>query len=272
MSKIFICADIEGTANILSPPELRRSEPLYHGYFARQMTREVAAACRGAKEAGAARILIKDSHGGGDNLLPEELPKDTELIRGWGIHPFHMMFGLEADFDGVFLTGCHSAGGTDSSPLSHTNNSKNSWVKINGEIVGEAYINSLTAAYVGVPTLLVTGDAGICEFMKKKIPSAETVATTTYTGNASCSRHPHEVAETIREAAQRAMVIPKEQCFPKVPEVFQTEICFVSHLRARGASFYPGAHQSGSHSVAFTHRDWYEVLRFFFFVLGDNLV
>ena len=78
-----------------------------------------------------------------------------------------MMFGIEADFDGVFLTGCHSAGGTDSSPLAHTNNSK-LLGENQREIAGEAYINSLTAAYVGVPTLLITGDAGICKFMKEK--------------------------------------------------------------------------------------------------------
>lgn len=272
MSKIFICADIEGTTNIQNPLEIRKTEPLHYGYFAKQMTREIAAACCGAKEAGVGRILIKDSHSGGDNILPEELPEDTELIRGWGLHPYHMMFGIEPDFDGVFLTGCHSAGGTDTSPLSHTNNSKNNWVKINGEIVGEAYINSLTAAYIGVPTILITGDEGICQFMKRKIPKAEIVATTTYKGNASRSRHPHAVIEEIREAAKRAMVIPKELCFPKMPDVFQVEICFSNHLRARGASFYPGAVQIESHQVAFRHRDWYEVLRFFFFVLSDNLV
>lgn len=272
MSKIFICADIEGTANIQNPLELKKSEPLYHGYFAEQMTREITAACCGAKEAGAERIIIKDSHGAGNNILPDQLPEDTELIRGWGLHPYHMMFGIEPDFDGVFLTGCHSAGGTDTSPLAHTNNSKNCWVKINGEIAGEAYINSLTAAYVGVPTLLITGDAGICEFMKEKIPAAETVIATTYTGNASCSRHPGAVSEEIRQAAQRALSIPKGKCLPKMPEVFRTEICFRNHLWARGASFYPGAVQKGSHIVAFTHEDWYEVLRFFFFVLSDNLV
>ncbi len=272
MSKIFICADIEGTANIQNPLELRKSEPLYHRYFAEQMTREISAACRGAREAGAETILIKDSHGAGDNLLPDQLPEDTELIRGWGLHPYHMMFGIEADFDGVFLTGCHSAGGTDSSPLAHTNNSKNCWVKINGEIAGEAYINSLTAAYVGVPTLLITGDAGICKFMNEKIPGVEMVITTTYAGNASGSRHPRTVAEEIRRAAKRALSISKGQCYPKMPKTFQAEISFFNHLRARGASFYPGARLKESHIVTFTHQDWYEVLRFFFFVLSDNLV
>lgn len=166
MSKIFICADIEGTAGIQNPLELRKDQPVHHGYFAQQMTLEIAAACRGAREAGADSIFIRDAHGGGNNILPDKLPEDTELIRGWGIHPYHMMFGIKPDFDGVFLTGCHSAGGTDTSPLAHTNNTKNCWVKINGEIAGEAYINSLTAAYIGVPTLLVTGDRGVCQFMK----------------------------------------------------------------------------------------------------------
>lgn len=272
MSKIFICADIEGTAGVQAPLELQKGQPLYHGPFASQMTREVGAACKGAMEGGASTVWIKDSHGAGDNLIPSELPIGPELIRGWGIDPLHMMYGLKPEFDGVFQTGCHSAGGADTSPLAHTNNSKNNWVKINGEIVGEAYINSLTAAFLGVPTLLITGDAGICHFMKEKIPMVETVVTNTCEGNAVRCAHPERVIEQIRQAACRAMDLPRECCYPAVPRLFEAEICFRNHLRAKGAAFYPGARRTGTHTVAFSHSDWYEVLRFFFFTLGDYLV
>ena len=108
--------------------------------------------------------------------------------------------------------------------------------------------------------------------MKEKIPGAEMVITTTYAGNASRSRHPRTVDEEIRRAAKRALSISKGQCYPKMPKTFQAEISFFNHLRARGASFYPGARLKESHIVTFTHQDWYEVLRFFFFVLSDNLV
>lgn len=48
MKKLFISADIEGTAGIVNWNETERSVPHDYDYFANQMTREVAAACEGA--------------------------------------------------------------------------------------------------------------------------------------------------------------------------------------------------------------------------------
>ena len=45
MKKLFISADIEGTAGIVNWNETERSVPHDYDYFANQMTREVAAAC-----------------------------------------------------------------------------------------------------------------------------------------------------------------------------------------------------------------------------------
>lgn len=50
--KIFICADMEGTAGILSWDETERDHPDYPE-FRELMTREVVAACEGARAAGA---------------------------------------------------------------------------------------------------------------------------------------------------------------------------------------------------------------------------
>lgn len=44
MKKLFISADIEGTAGIVNWNETERSVPHDYDYFANQMTREVAAA------------------------------------------------------------------------------------------------------------------------------------------------------------------------------------------------------------------------------------
>ena len=75
MKKIFISADIEGTSGIAHWNETERTIPHDYDYFAGQMTREVAAACEGAREAGAEEVLVKDAHDSARNLIPAELPE-----------------------------------------------------------------------------------------------------------------------------------------------------------------------------------------------------
>ena len=45
------------------------------------MTQEVNAAIEAAFEAGATEIVVSDSHGNGENLLIEKLPKNVLVVR-----------------------------------------------------------------------------------------------------------------------------------------------------------------------------------------------
>ena len=62
--KVFLSADMEGTCGIVSWPETERNTPFDYSPMQQQMTREVAAACRGALAAGAEEVLVEyRSHG-----------------------------------------------------------------------------------------------------------------------------------------------------------------------------------------------------------------
>ena len=171
MSKIFLSADIEGTCGIAHWDETSKGHADYPA-FAQQMTREVAAACEGALSAGCTELLVKDAHDSACNLIPDQLPEEVKLFRGWGSDPKGMVAGLDGTYDGVFFTGYHSGAGMDTNPLAHTMNRQNNYVKINGIICPELMINSLTAAQEGVPVRLGTGDKGLCEWVKKMNPNA----------------------------------------------------------------------------------------------------
>lgn len=86
-----------------------------------------------------------------------------------------MMAGLDESFDGVVFTGYHSAAEMDTNPLSHTMNLGNNYVKINGELCPELMLNSLTAAYLGVPIYALTGDKGLCDWMKARCPGTTVI-------------------------------------------------------------------------------------------------
>ncbi len=257
--KLYISADIEGTTGITLWDETENGHSRY-SYFADQMSREVAAACRGALDAGCDDILVKDAHDSACNLNPRMLPEEARIFRGWGSDIMGMMAGLERDCDGVFFTGYHSGAGMDTNPLSHTMNTRNNYVRINGIIAPELMINSLTAAYFGVPVRLVTGDRGLCEWMHAINPNVETVAVSEGRGRGSISIHPDKAIRLIREAAERAVKKDASQCMFPLPEHFKVEISFKEHFRAKGAA-YPGVVQTGPTTVAYEADDYMDVLR-----------
>lgn len=266
MKKLFISADIEGTAGIAHWDETSTGQPGY-AHFARQMSLEVAAACEGALRAGYEDILIKDAHGGGRNIDPELLPVEARLFRAQAKDVKIMMAGLDESFDGVVFTGYHSAANSGGNPLSHTMNTKNNYVRINGEDASELMINSLTAAYLGVPVYCVTGDKALCEWMQSVSPNTLTVPVSEGQGNGSVSIHPRLAVERIRETVAQAVARDRASCLFPLPERFEVEICFKEHYLARGGSWYPGARQTGARTVAFEAEDYLDVLKFFYFVL-----
>jgi len=266
MRKLFISADMEGTAGIAHWDETEKGKPLYD-HFAHQMSREAAAACEGALAAGYDEVLVKDAHDSARNINPAMLPVQARIFRGWGRHPFSMMAGLDESFSGVVFTGYHSAAGTNANPLSHTMNTRNNYVKINGELCSELRMNCLTAAYVGVPVYCVCGDKGLCEWVQSVNPNIETVPVSEGFGNGSVSIHPDAAVERIRETVERAARKSADDCMFPLPGHFCVEINFKTHPAATSASWYPGCTQKDAFTVSFEADDYLDVLRFFHFVL-----
>ncbi|GIO05471.1 amino acid amidase [Brevibacillus reuszeri] len=264
--KLFISADLEGVAGIVNWSEADIESP-FSKYFTEQMTKEVNAACEAAIAAGAEDILIKDAHSTARNLDPSKLPEQVKILRGWTRDPYSMMAGLDGSFDGVFFIGYHSAAGANGNPLAHTMNMQNEYVKINGEIASEMLMNAYTAASMGVPVLLATGDKMICEESLKINPHIKTVPVSEGIGNASISIHPQVALKKIKEQVQAALSDDLGKYKIELPESFHVEIAFREHYLARRGSFYPGAKQTGAKTVEYETNDYNEVLRFLFFVL-----
>ena len=260
---LYISADIEGTTGIARWEETENGHSRYP-YFADQMTREVAAACEGA---GDCEILIKDAHDSGCNLIPRMLPEHVKLFRGWGSSCLCMMTGLDESFDGVFFTGYHSGAGMNTNPLAHTMDRNNNYVRINGMIAPELMINSLTAAYFGVPVRLVTGDKGLCDWIRAINPNIETVAVSEGMGRGSISIHPDRALKLIREAAQRAVRKPAADCMFPLPDHFKVEISFKEHARAKNGASYPGVVQTGAQEIVYEADDYMDVLKMIDWVL-----
>ena len=266
--KVFISADIEGTAGVVSWPETELGEKGY-AYCADEMTEEVAAACRGAITAGSRDILVKDAHDFARNINPEKLPEDVKIMRGWTRGPASMMAGLDRSYDAAAMVGYHSAGATNGNPLAHTMNTKNELVTLNGQVMSEFMMNAYTAAYFGVPVVFVSGDRMLCESAAKLIPAITCVPVSEGIGDASVSIHPAVARRKIEDRMEKALSEDRSKCLLRLPEKFEISVRFHDHSRAYRGSFFPGAKADGMKGVAFEAKDYFDVLTFFMFVLSD---
>ena len=268
--KIFLSADMEGTCGIVNWDETERSAAMDYTPIQKQMTREVAAACRGALAAGAEEVLVKDAHDTARNIDPTALPRGIRINRAWSGDLLSMMSGLDKDeYGAVFFTGYHAWAGCPGNPLSHTMNQRNDHVTLNGVLCSEFLINTYTAGYFGVPVALVTGDKALCDFARQLIPAITTVPVNEGCGGGSTSLHPDEAVERIEAAAKEA-VAKAGQCKVPMPDHFHMEIDFFKHHMAYSKSFYPGAVLKDDKFVCYDTDDWYEMLRFCHFVLSDG--
>lgn len=267
---LFISSDIEGTCGIAAWSETEPGRPDGdYAYFKQQMSREVAAACRGALAAGGERILVKDAHDSTRNIDPSVLPEEVQINRGWAGDVYSMMSGIQhGDWDAAVFTGYHAAACCDGNPLSHTMNTSVDYVEINGVRASEFTLNAYMAGYHGVPVCFVSGDAALCDSARRMIPDIATVPVNKGDGNSATSLHPalavKRIEETLRaqleSGAYRTCIVP-------MPPKFEIIIRYKEHRAAYRCSFYPGVEQVDEKTLRFTCVDYMDAMCLFQFVL-----
>lgn len=203
--KIFISADIEGIAGIMSPEhcspqagEYQRARALMEG--------EVNAAIRGAYEGGATEVVVADSHAQMINLHPENMDPRARLVQGKP-RVLSMAEGIEQQhYDGLFLIGYHTAAG-EFGTLAHTINGRAyARVKINDTVMAEADIYATVAAEHGTPLLLTSGDNLLEKWMRERYPNSDFVCVKrAIARNATESLSPALACEKIETAAKVAV-------------------------------------------------------------------
>src|SRR5262245_36617271 len=91
--QVFISVDMEGLAGVVTAGDVSATGPDY-GHFRAIMAAETNAAIDGAFRAGATSVLVRDSHGSKENLLPGDLDPRARLLRGVSVGPKNMMEGI----------------------------------------------------------------------------------------------------------------------------------------------------------------------------------
>jgi len=207
--------------------------------------------------------VVRDAHGSARNILPQLLNPEARLIRDWSGGPLDMMEGIDKTFDAAMMIGYHARAGTPDGILKHTISGTIFDLKLNGKAVPEAGLNAAIAGYFGVPVVLVSGDLAAAGQAKELLGEVSTVAVKEGIGKAGRMLHPEKGRKLIRQAAGDALKNLGRYKPYVLTAPITMEITFTREDLVIKPALYPGAKRTGERSVAFTHNDLLEVLKFY---------
>lgn len=259
--KLYICADIEGVAGVVTMDHLS-PEGFEYEKAREWMTGEVNAAIDGARQAGVTEFVVSDSHGNGQNLLLDDLPEDVTVIRSWP-RPLEMMQGLEdGGFCGAFLIGQHTGHTDMTGTIAHTISGAVHEIRLNGEPASETRINAAVAGHFDVPVLLATGDEAYAAHARGLLGDVPTVATkSAYTDYCVRTITPARSRALIRAAAERAVLDLRRRSPYRVAGPVTIDMAFKQRAPAQVLSMWPGVEQVSATVVRFVARDMEEASR-----------
>jgi D-amino peptidase len=171
--KVFIIADIEGAVGVSKRSQCYFMKPDFQ-YGRRCLTDDVNAVVKGAIEAGADSIIVRDTHETGQNIIRENLHPGVEYISDQLARPFPIL-GDPSGADLVFLVASHARSGSPGGFFAHTFFGGFSEVRINGNPVGEAFIYAATLSEWRIPIGFNSGDTQAIRESLSVMPWLKTV-------------------------------------------------------------------------------------------------
>jgi len=265
--KIYISADMEGVVGVVTQEQLGPSGFEYQR--AREfMTEEVKAAIEAAFEAGATEIMVSDSHGNGQNLLIEKLPRNITLVRAFP-RPLTMMQGIDETFDGVIFLGYHASTTNPQGVRAHTMSSATlAEVRLNGVSMPEAGINAAIAGHFNVPVIMISGDDAIVKEAGALLGGIEgAVVKWAYGFHSARTLMPEAAYELIRQKVKQAIGRIKDFKPYKIKAPVQLDVRFKNYRPSEVLSYLSIIERTDSHSVRFMGKDMIEVSKFLEFIM-----
>jgi D-amino peptidase len=248
--KVYISVDMEGISGISGSDQLSPAGSEY-ARSRKLMAEDTNAAIRGALAAGATDIVVNDSHGGQRNLLPEDLNPAARLI-SHSFKRYGMMEGLDGSFDAVIFIGYHAKAGSPDGLFAHTGSGVVRDLRINGRSVGEGGMNTMLAAWYGVPVVLVTGDDVAVAEVKEMATAARGVVVKRAINVRAVELVSLETARREIESAARAAVAGAKKTPPERRGPFNVQLEFRDTLIPEIAEAFPTIRRVGPETVTYS--------------------
>jgi D-amino peptidase len=248
--KVFISADMEGISGISGSDQLSATGAEYNR-SRKMMADDVNAAIRGARRGGADEIVVNDSHGSMRNLRLEDLEADVRLIS----HSFKrsgMMEGLDDSFDAAIFVGYHAKAGNPGGLFAHTGSGVVRDVRVNGQSLGEGGLNTMVAAWYGVPVALVTGDDVAVKQVAEVATTAKTVAVKRAINPRAVELRPFAAVHREIEEAAYEGVRDARKFAPRRAASYEVEVQFQEIAIPEVAQSIPTMTRPSADTIAFT--------------------
>jgi D-amino peptidase len=264
--KIYISADMEGVVGVVTADQLSPGGFEYER-FRGFMTDEVNTAIEAAFAAGATEIVVSDSHGNGENLLIEKLPKNITLVRSWP-RPLMMMQGIDETFAGAIFIGYHSGTTNPTGVRAHTMSSAIlADVKLNGISMPEAGVNAAIAGHFGVPIIMISGDDAAVKEAGVLLGDIEgAVVKWNYGFHSARTMMPAAANDLIREKVTKAIGRIKDFKPYKIASPVKLDIRFKNYRPAEVLSYLSIVERTDAHSIKFVGKDMIEASKFMEFI------
>lgn len=235
--KVYVFADMEGISGVTCSEQIMGTRA---DEGRRLMVEDMNACVAGCFEAGATEVVVRDGHGGGNNIDPALLDPRAKLVQG-------ATPGVRfKDFDGseaLILLGYHAMALTTNGVLAHSYSSasiQGMW--LNGREVGEVGVDAAIAAEHKVPVVLVSGDDKTVAEARAWLPQAAVCETKKGTGRQSADLVPVEQARLlIRQKTAEAVRCRKAMPLLAVtyPATLRWDYLPKDSLRTHNPAFKP---------------------------------
>jgi D-amino peptidase len=271
--RIYLSVDMEGLAGIAHPHQVTYGPGVDRADYDRGrglMAGEANAAIDAAFEAGAAEVVVNDSHWNMRNMRPEDLAPGARLVIG--DKPLSMTQGIGEPGDGAFdaaaFVGYHAGAGHATGVIAHTYSSATiHGMRVNGIPHNEAALNAIRLGHHGVPVALVSGDDALAGEVEELLPWAERVVVKRGLGyGAADSLSPEAAQAAIRGGMRSAIsrLVEMQPYQPALPLAGEIDFRFPAH--AAFAAVMPEAERVGPRTVGFSAADGEEFYRRFLVV------
>lgn len=264
--KIYISADMEGVVGVVSNEQLG-PQGFEYARFREFMTQEVNAAIEGAIAAGATEIVVSDSHGNGQNLLIEKLPRNVLVVRSWP-RPLGMMQGIDETFAGAIFIGYHSATTNPEGVRAHTlSSARLADVRLKGVSVSEAGLNAAIAGHFNVPIIMVSGDDVVVKETTALLGNIEGAVVKWANGfHSATTMTPEASYALISQKAQRAVTRIREFKPYKLMAPIELDVRFKNYRPSEVLSYLSIVQRTDAHSIRFVGKDMVEISKFLTFI------
>lgn len=223
--EFIIACDLEGIHGVVGEPYSTLNDSFDYRDAIIGAELEINAAARALFDNGASKVIVWDNHGGGGNIDFSRLDSRVVCADAKG-NPWRGDFAKAHNISGILYLGYHAKEGTPCGVLAHTFNSKMiQYVKLNGESIGELYVDSRIFADIGIKSIFHAGDDVSTKEMLDVCPHAVTVVTKYGKGRNRAELRPrHDVLRDIYEGVSKAVERISEPYFCTFPKEAKLEV------------------------------------------------